>query len=85
MLGLGGGATRDETPPWSEAVPQGVSLREFADTENVDLAWLRRQVERRPEAPQAVAEGANRVRLYAWEDLALFVMQRRGEGAEEVA
>jgi hypothetical protein len=85
MLGLGGGGAGNVDTHTSEAVPQGVSLREFADLESVDLAWLRRQVERRPEAPQAVTEGANRTRLYNWGQLSAFVAERLKEGAEEVA
>lgn len=60
----------------SEAVPPGISLSEYASAANVDLAWLRRQIERRPEAPQPVAEGPNRTRLYAREDLDSFVTAR---------
>lgn len=72
----GGGATETVHTRRSEAVPPGMSLSEYASAANVDLAWLRRQIERRPEAPQPVAEGPNRTRLYTRDDLDSFVTAR---------
>lgn len=70
--------------PRSEAVPQdGVSLKDYATARGQDLAWLRRQVERRPEAPQPVRVGANKTRLYAWEALDAFTLQRLREPVSE--
>lgn len=73
---LGGGATERVSMPRSEAVPPGVSLSDYASVAEVDLAWLRRQIERRPEAPAPVAEGPNRTRLYDRGDLDVFVAAR---------
>lgn len=73
---LGGGAAEKLRLHSSEAVPPGLSLSEFAARAGVDLAWLRRQIERRPEAPRPVAEGPNRTRLYDEFELEAFVALR---------
>jgi len=72
--GLGQGIYRSPVPP-----PQGVSLRAFAAQEGLDLAWLRRQIERRPEAPEPVEAAANNTRLYDHGELRTFVAMRSQE------
>lgn len=72
--GLDQRTSRTQAPP-----PQGVSLRDFASQEGLDLAWLRRQIERRAEAPEPVETGANSTRLYDHGELRTFVALRSQE------
>lgn len=81
-LMAGWGEEQPETveTAWSEDVPPSdVSLKDYADDRGVDLAWLRRQVERRPEAPKPVRVAAGNTRRYAWGALDAFVIQRKRE------
>jgi hypothetical protein len=84
---MAGGGTTSEQVKHAEPVapPQGASLRDYATARGVDLAWLRRQMERRPEAPRQTATGANRTGLYSWEDLDAFVAQRLREPVQDVS
>jgi hypothetical protein len=63
----GGGGTGTTTEilrmPSSEVVPEGVSLRQFAADQGLDLPRLRRWSERKG-FPVEVAVGANRTKLY---------------------
>jgi len=68
--------------PRSEAAPPSVSLSDYATARGVDKQWLRRQIERRPEAPASCDTGPNNTRLYTWEALDAFVAQRLREPAE---
>jgi hypothetical protein len=53
-----------------------MSLRDFAQQNDLDLGWLRRQIAQRPEAPEPALEGPNRTGMYAVEQLEEFVRTR---------
>jgi len=69
------GTTTDEAwAPRSEAVPDGISLRQFADEQGLDLPKLRRWSERLG-FPAEVGVGANRTKLYDRDHLRTWVRE----------
>jgi hypothetical protein len=60
---LSGTTTGNVENAWSEAVPDGISLRQFATDMDLDLPQVRRWSERKG-FPVEVAVGANRTKLY---------------------
>lgn len=71
--------TSEQAVHESPVVVGGTSLRDFAQARGVDLGrlkeWRRAYTETFPEP---IGEGPNRTKLYAWEDLDLFVLVRQG-------
>lgn len=79
--------TAEDSAPSSEAVPEGISLRQFADEQGLDLPRLRRWSEKKG-FPVEVAIGANRTKLYDRDHLRSWVrdyLREPAEAGEEVA
>lgn len=72
-----------ETPSSETSSPDVISLSGYAQEARVDLAWLRRQVERRPEAPAPAGRGERGAGLYDRAALDQFVTDRLKTAAAE--
>lgn len=73
--------TAEESMPSPEAVPEGISLRTFAEEQCLDLPRLRRWSEKKG-FPVEVAVGANRAKLYDRDHLKAWVRDYLREPAE---
>lgn len=65
----------------SDDLPQGISLRRYAQEKGLELRTLQRWKERRTDFPVEVGEGAGRAKLYDRDHLDAFVAGRLREPA----
>jgi hypothetical protein len=82
LAGGGGGTPFDHSPSSIPVPPIGISLRQFAEEQGMELRTLERWRERRSDFPVEVSMGANRTKLYDRDHLRDYLRTRQKTPAE---